>query len=67
MLKSSRLTEGIPYWRERTAVIVSSDYEPQLDEVIAQPPAVLPLIIEGLTKMLRADQILADENFAEFC
>lgn len=38
----------------------------ELDEVVAQPPAMLALIVESLTEMLRADQILADENFAEF-
>ena len=42
-------------------------HEAELYEVKAQPPAMLPLIIEGLTEMLGADQILADENFAEFC
>ena len=39
----------------------------KFDEVVPKPPAMLSLIVEGLTEMLRADQILADENFAEFC
>ncbi len=38
--------------------------EAKLDEVIAQTSAVLALVIQRLTQMLGADEILPNENFA---
>jgi hypothetical protein len=38
--------------------------QPQLDKVEPQPATVLALIIERFTEMLRADEILPNENFA---
>jgi hypothetical protein len=38
--------------------------QPQFDKVEPQPAAVLALIVERFTEMLRADEILPNENFA---
>ena len=40
--------------------------QPEFDEVVAETSAVLSLIVECLTEMLRTNQVLANENFAEF-
>ncbi len=64
MLKSSRLTEGMPYCRERTAVIMSSLTSPELDEVETQPTTMFALIVESLSQVLWANKIFAYENFA---
>ena len=41
--------------------------QPEFDEVVAKSTAMLALIIQRLTQVLRANKVLADENFAEFC
>ncbi len=40
-------------------------YNSHLDEARAQPAPVLFLIVEGLLELIRGDQAVFDENFAE--
>ncbi len=39
-------------------------YQAQLYEIKAQPTAMLALIVEGLSQILRADKIFTDQEFA---
>ena len=49
--------------REDSGYHVVGD-QPQLDKVEPQPAAVLALIVERFTEMLRTYEILPNENFA---
>jgi hypothetical protein len=39
-------------------------YKPEFDEIEAQPATMFPLVVEGLSQVLRANKIFAYQYFA---
>ena len=64
-LKTGRLMEGRPNWRAQNCADVVAGDPSQLDQAVSQAASVDPLVLQGPTELLPADEVFSDQQVTE--